>query len=358
VSALRCGVLVGDGIGPEIVPVAEQVLLAAAEAAGGQVELERLPVGFEALDSFGTTFPDATEVGLRSCDGWLMGPVDTAAYPPPAEGGLNPSGECRKRFELVSNVRPARALPGVPCRYPELDVVVVRENTEGFYADRSLVEGAGELVLRPGIALSVGLFTAERIRAAMEESIDLARGRTGRIALAHKANVLPKTMGLYLETARAMADSEADIAFASYHLDALAAALVQQPTEFDVVLAENMSGDVLSDLTAGMVGGLGVAPSLNVGTQHAMAQAVHGSAPQIAGRGVANPTALVLSVAMLLRWWDRREAAPWCGAAARSIEVAVEAALTSGPRTPDLGGAATTAEFGALIARHITSTRT
>lgn len=354
-TALRCGVLVGDGIGPEIVPVAERVLQAAVGAAGGKVELVRLPVGFDALQREGTTFPDATEKELRNCDGWVMGPVDTAAYPPPAQGGLNPSGECRKRFELVSNVRPAWALRGVPCRFTELDVVVVRENTEGFYADRSMVEGTGELVLRPGIALAVGVFSAERIAAAMQEAIDLARGRSGRIAFAHKANVLPKTMGLYLKTARAMAKVQPDITFESYHLDALAARLVQAPEDFDVILAENMSGDVLSDLTAGMVGGLGIAPSLNVGDRYAMAQAVHGSAPQIAGRGIANPSALMLSVAMLLRWWSRRGVADWCAAAAQRVEDAVEGALAAGPRTPDLGGTASTEDFGAQILRRLTS---
>lgn len=352
-SALRVGVLLGDGIGPEVVPVAEDALRAAAAAVQGEVEVVHLPVGFAALEQHGTTFPDSTAEALRACDGWILGPVDTAAYPPPAAGGLNPSGECRKRFELTSNVRPARALAGVPCRFPELDCVIVRENTEGFYADRSMVEGTGELLLRPGLALAVGMFSVERITAATEEAILLARGRRGRVALAHKANVLPKTMGLYLETARAMVEREPDIAFESYHLDALAARLVQAPEEFDVIVAENLGGDVLSDLTAAMVGGLGIAPSLNCGERHAMAQAVHGSAPQIAGLGTANPVALVLSVAMLLRWWSGREVAPWCSAAADRIERAVESTLASGPTTPDLGGTASTSEVGAELVRRI-----
>lgn len=352
-AQLRCGVLKGDGIGPEIMPVAEQVLVAAAGRAGGSVDLVHLPVGFSALAEYGTTFPDATAETLATCDGWLMGPVDTAAYPSPAEGGLNPSGECRKRFQLTSNVRPARALPGVRSRFPELDCIVVRENTEGFYADRSMLEGTGELPLREGLALAVGVFSAERITEAMQEAVRLARERTGRIALAHKANVLPKTMGLYLDTARALAASEPGITFESFHLDALAARLVQAPEEFDVVVAENMSGDVLSDLAAGMVGGLGLAPSLNVGAEAAMAQAVHGSAPQIAGGGVANPSALVLSVAMLLRWCSRRAVVPWAAAAAELVEGAVTGALRAGFTTPDLGGDVTTAEFGTELVRRI-----
>ncbi|MDD9207819.1 isocitrate/isopropylmalate family dehydrogenase [Georgenia sp. 10Sc9-8] len=352
-GAVQCGVLLGDGIGPEIVPVAQKVLTAAAEAAGGAVEFVHLPVGFAALDQYGTTFPDAVEEGLRKCDGWLMGPVDTAAYPSPTQGGLNPSGECRKRFQLTSNVRPARALPGVSCRFPELDCVVVRENTEGFYADRSLLSGTGELPLREGLALAVGVFSAERITEAMTEAMTIARGRRGRVALAHKANVLPATMGLYLRTARAMAAERPDITFESYHLDALAAKIVEDPEEFDVIVAENLGGDVLSDLTAGMVGGLGLAPSLNVGAEFAMAQAVHGSAPQIAGRGIANPSALVLSTAMLLRWWAQRGVASWGAAAATNIENALAEALASGDKTPDLGGEASTEEFGDELARRV-----
>lgn len=357
-GVLRCALLAGDGIGPEIVPVAERVLVAAADRTGGSVELSHLLVGFAALDEYGTTFPDQTADALRSCDGWIMGPVDTAAYPAPAAGGLNPSGESRKRFELVSNIRPARAMPGVRCRFPELDCVVVRENTEGFYADRSMVEGSGELALRPGLALAVGVFSADRITEVMHEAIRIARERRGRIVLAHKANVLPATMGLYLDTARALCADEPGIAFTDLHLDALTTRLMLAPDEFDVIVAENLGGDVLSDLTAGMVGGLGLAPSLNVGTQVAMAQAVHGSAPQIAGRGIANPSALVLSTAMLLRWWARRwperAATAWCVAAADLVERAVVDTLrTPELRTPDLGGKVGTAAFGAELVRRI-----
>ncbi|TDE07450.1 isocitrate/isopropylmalate dehydrogenase family protein [Jiangella asiatica] len=350
---LRCAVLTGDGIGPEIVPVAERVLLAATARAGGAVETQHLPVGFAALAEHGTTFPDDTAAALHDTDGWILGPVDTAAYPPPAEGGLNPSGECRKRFRLTSNIRPARALPGVPCRFPELDCVVVRENTEGFYADRSMVDGTGELPLRDDLALAVGVFSAERIAAATREAVRLARERRGRVVLAHKANVLPRTMGLYLETARAVCAEAPEVTFDDLHLDALAARLVLAPEEFDVIVAENLGGDVLSDLTAGMVGGLGLAPSLNVGDDAAMAQAVHGSAPQIAGRGIANPSALVLSVAMLLRWWQARKAAPWCAAAAGLVEAAVAQTLAGGLRTPDLGGTASTVAFGHELVRRI-----
>jgi 3-isopropylmalate dehydrogenase len=353
VKTIRCGVMAGDGIGPEIVPIAEEALKTAASATGGKVDLLHLPIGHLTLKQQGTTFPADTVEKLRGCDGCILGPVDHATYPSRQQGGINPSGECRKQFVLTSNVRPARAYPNIASRYPELDCIVVRENTEGFYADRSMIDGTGEFTPRADLAFAIGVFSKERIVEAMAEGISLARSRRGRLAFAHKANVLPKTMGLYLAAAKELAAQAPDVTFESHHMDALMARIVQFPQDFDVIVTENLSGDYLSDLTAGMVGGLGVAPSLNIGADYAMAQAVHGSAPSIAGQGKANPMALVLSVAMLLRWWARRGQGPWCAEAAKRIEDAVDGCLRDGPKTTDLGGSASTTEFGKELIRRI-----
>jgi 3-isopropylmalate dehydrogenase len=283
------------------------------------------------LKQQGSTFPEGTLEQLRDCDGCVLGPVDHATYPSRRLGGINPSGECRKQFVLTSNVRPARAYPNIASRYPELDCIVVRENTEGSYADRSMIDGTGEFSPRADLAFAVGVFSKERIVEAMAEGISLARSRRGKVALAHKANVLPKTLSLYLEAAEALAAQAPDVTFESHHMDAPMARIVRFPREFDAIVTENLGGDYLPDLTAGMVGGLGLAPSLNIGADYAMAQAVRGSAPTIAGQGKSNPMALVLSVAMLLRWWSRRGLGDWCAKAAGRIEDAVDSCLRDGP---------------------------
>lgn len=351
-KSITCGIIEGDGIGPEIVPATREIVSAAVETFGERVRFTELDAGFSALDRYGTTYPEATHEALSECDGWILGPLDTAAYPPPHEGGLNPSGECRSRFALVSNHRPARPMTHVPTRFPDLDCVVLRENTEGFYADRSLYEGAGELRVTEDLALSVGVFTKTKIRALMKEAVDVALNRGGKITFGHKANVLPKTMGLYLETARECVSGEA-VEFESMHLDALAEGLVRFPDRFDVIVLENMSGDVISDLTAGMVGGLGIAPSLNTSVERAMAQAVHGSAPQIAGSNIANPVALTLSSAMLLRWLTRRRRLENGANAADLIEHAIGQVLAKGKGTPDVGGSSSTSQFAQLVVEEI-----
>nr|BAL56732.1 3-isopropylmalate dehydrogenase [uncultured prokaryote] len=351
-AAYRLGVLKGDGIGPEVVPVAVDLADLSAHAAGLSVEWVELPVGLEAYGQLGDTLPQQTVEALHGCHGWVLGPVEHHRY---RLGMRNPSGTLRRLFDLYANERPARNLPAVPSRYEAVDLVVVRENTEGFYADRNVLEGDAEVLVTPDVVISLRVVTRRACERIAEYAFQLARrrarlrARPGRVTAVHKANVLRRGDGLFLACCRAVASRYPDVAFDHVHVDAAAYFLVRDPQRYDVLVTTNLFGDILSDQAAGLVGSLGVAPSLNAGDEHAMAQAVHGSAPDVAGSGVANPTAEILSLAMLFEWLGRRFDDPAATEAARRLEEAVGAALSAGVRTPDLGGSATTAEFARAV---------
>ncbi|MEO1471205.1 MAG: isocitrate/isopropylmalate dehydrogenase family protein [Pseudomonadota bacterium] len=339
----------GDGIGPEITAAARRALAAAAEATGTAITLERMAVGFEALEETGTTMPEAVIERAHAVDGVVIGPVSHNTYPPAEEGGVNPSGTLRKRLALHANIRPARSRHGVPTPTGSpVNMIVVRENLEGFYADRNMHEGPGEFMPVEGVALAIRRITAEGSRRIAENAFGLARahGRR-RVTAIHKGNVMRVSDGLFLDTCRAVAARYPGIAYEEMLVDAAAALMVRHPGRFDVVLATNMFGDILSDLASELAGGLGLAASLNVGERHAMAQAQHGSAPDIAGQNVANPTSLIASTAMLLDHLGR-------GEAAQAINTALDACLASSEtRTPDLGGTLSTTAFTDMICRHI-----
>jgi 3-isopropylmalate dehydrogenase len=351
----RIGVLPGDGIGPEVVPVAVEVASVAARAAGLAVEWVELPAGLAAYEQFGETLPPQTVETLRGCQGWVLGPVEHHRYDPRRPGMRNPSGFLRKHFDLYANVRPARTFPGVPTRYEHVDLVVVRENTEGFYPDRNVLEGDAELRVTQDVVVSLRVVTRQACVRIAEYAFALAaqraaqRGRPGRVTAVHKANVLRRGDGLFLECCREVAARFPEAAFDDVHVDAASYFLVRDPARYDVMVTTNLFGDILSDQAAGLVGSLGLAPSLNAGDRYAMAQAVHGSAPDIAGRGVANPTAELLSVAMLFEWLGRRHGDAAATDAADFVEDAVRATLARGVHTPDLGGTHTTAQFSRAL---------
>jgi 3-isopropylmalate dehydrogenase len=282
-----------------------------------------------------------------------MGPHDSASYPAAEREKLNPSGTLRHRFDLYANIRPARAYPGLPAVSPKMDLVIVRENTEGFYTDRNMAWGVGEVLATPDVALTLGKITRHASERIARTAFTLARQRRGKVAMVHKANVIRKAYGLFLEACRDVAKEFPEVAVEDYHIDAMTAHLVRRGGDFDVILTTNMFGDILSDLTGELSGSLGMAPSINAGTGRAMAQASHGSAPDIAGKGIANPVGLILSSAMLLSWLagERKDLA--AGEAGRAIERAVAETLEKGPRTRDLGGTATTREFTEGILRHL-----
>jgi len=350
----RLGVLPCDGIGPEIVEATLQVLDAAQHRDSRlRFEWVPLPIGWEAIRKVGVATPESTIEALEKCDAWILGPHDCASYPEAERLKRNPSGELRHRFDLYANIRPARAYPGLRAVSPKMDLVIVRENTEEFYTDRNMTWGVGEVMPTPDVALTIGKFTRRASERIARTAFTLARQRRKKVAIVHKANVIQKAFGLFLETCRAVGKEFPDVAVEDYHIDAMTAHLVRRGADFDIVLATNMFGDILSDLTGELAGSLGMAPSINAGVGRAMAQAGHGSAPDIAGQGIANPVGLILSAAMLLSWLAGERQDPSAGAAGQAIERAVAKALAEGPRTRDLGGTATTMEFTAGLLRHL-----
>lgn len=342
-------VLEGDGIGPEITAATLAVVQAAADRFGLPLRLSRAEIGFAALERHGTTIPPAVIAAAKGAQGVILGPVSHNAYPPVAEGGLNPSGVLRRELELYANIRPARSRPGTPRPVAaETDLVIVRENLEGFYADRNMASGSGEILVEPDVAVALRKITARGSARIAEAAFALAAARPRRrVATIHKANVLRISDGLFLAEVRKVAARYPQVAHEEILVDAAAAHLVRNPTRFDVILATNMFGDILSDLASEISGGLGLAASLNLGVGTAVAQAQHGSAPDIAGQDRANPSSLIGSAAMLLRHLGAAEAA-------QAIDTALDEALSRAEtRTPDLGGALGTAAFGARLARMI-----
>jgi 3-isopropylmalate dehydrogenase len=345
-------VMEGDGIGPEISAATLAVLRAADRRFGLQLSFTTAAVGFPALRECGTTFPQAAYEAARDADGVILGPVSHNDYPPVAEGGLNPSGELRKRLDLFANIRPARTRGGFPprCGVP-LDLVIVRENTEGFYADRSMFLGPGEFMPTPDIALAIRKITRAGSTRIAEAAFALAMRRGRKVTAVHKANVLRVSEGLFLDCARSVAARFPAVSYDEKIIDAMTALLVRDASVFDVIVTTNMFGDILSDLASEIAGSLGLAASLNAGTDHAVAQAQHGSAPDLAGKDIANPASLIGSAAMLLAWLGERRHDEALSRAAAAIEAALESAIaTSAFRTADLGGSLGTRAFGERIA--------
>ena len=346
-------VLAGDGIGPEITAATQAVLRAASGRFDLQLHMEEAAVGHAGLRAHGSTIHTDIVEKARKADGIVLGPTSTFEFKDPARGEINPSMMLRKSLDLFANIRPARTYTGFPLRCGEFDLVVVRENTEGFYADRNMEAGSGEVLVTKDVAISLRRITracSERIaRAAFE----LAMTRRKRVTIVHKANVLKVTDGLFIEACRKVAQEYPAVAVDDVIVDAMMAHVVRNPQRFDVIVTTNMYGDILSDLTAELSGSLGLAASLNAGAEHGMAQAAHGSAPDIAGKNTANPLSLILSGAMLLAWYGRRNKANSFKVAAAAIEKAVEAAIVAKQSTADIGGRLGTRETGEAIAARL-----
>ncbi|HEY5309595.1 MAG TPA: isocitrate/isopropylmalate family dehydrogenase, partial [Casimicrobiaceae bacterium] len=259
-NQLRILVLEGDGIGPEITAATLEVLRAADAKFALGLNYETAAVGWAAHKISGTTFPDAVEQAAKAADGVLLGPVSHNDYPPRAEGGLNPSGELRKRLELYANIRPARSREGFPPRCGKVvDLVIVRENTEGFYADRSMFSGNGEFMPTPDLALAVRKITREGSMRIAESAFKLAMQRRKKVTSVHKANVLRVSDGLYLECSRAVAKRYPQVKYEEQLIDSMAALLVRDASQFDVIVTTNMFGDILSDEASEISGSLGLA---------------------------------------------------------------------------------------------------
>lgn len=349
---LKMAVLDGDGIGPEVVPVAIDVAGRALATQGVSLAPTRLPFGAAAIVSHGQAVPTETLGALEDVALWAVGPHDSVSYPPELRNPP-PSAVLRKQFGMYANLRPARALGGVSAVAPDIDVLVVRENSEGLYADRNMTIGSGEFMPTPDVAMAVGVITRAASERIAVEAFEAARRRRGHVTIVHKANVLRLTTGLFRDACRDVAQRYPDVRVDEQHVDAMAALLVRRPADFDVLVTENLFGDILSDLAGELSGSLGLAPSINTSATQAMAQAVHGAAPDIAGAGTANPVAMIGSVVMLLRWHGLRTGDGRADAAADAIEGAVAHVLADGVATRDLGGAATTEDFGGAVAAHL-----
>lgn len=343
-AATHLLVLPGDGIGPEISTATIAVL---RTALGSAIEFEEMAIGERSLAESGSTLPDAVLARVPAVDGVILGPVSHYTYP---AGQPNPSAVLRTLFQLYANIRPARSRAGLSPLPRPMDLVIVRENTEGFYSDRNMFAGCGEFMPDPGSAFSIRKITAEASRRIARAGCDIAMSRKRRLTIVHKANVLKLTDGLFLREVRAAAGDYPDLEVDEVIVDAAAALLVRDPSRFDVIVTTNMFGDILSDQASELSGSIGLGGSINAGDDVCVAQAQHGSAPDIAGQDVANPTSLILSAAMLLNWLGHRRSDNGLIEAAARIERAVDRALDDpSTRTSDLGGSLGTAAFTAAV---------
>jgi isocitrate dehydrogenase (NAD+) len=332
----RVALLRGDGIGPEI----SEATVALVNATGAQIEWIDAPAGERAIQEQGDLLPKSTLTLIEQCDAALKGPLST-----PIGGGYSsPNVALRQHFDLFANVRPARSVPGVQSPFQDVNLTVVRENTEGLYS-------GVEHYIPPGrsAAEAIAIVTRYGSERVIRFAFEYAR-RTGarKVTVFHKANILKKTSGLFLDTGRDLSKEYSDIEFTDMIIDNACMQLVKRPAQFEVIVTTNLFGDIISDLAAGLVGGLGLTGSANLNHERGIFEAVHGTAPDIAGKGVANPTALMLSAAMML---DSLGHKPQADAMRQSLF----AVLGQGKHiTGDLGGKATTRQYTQAVIDHMT----
>ena len=331
----------GDGIGPEVSQAARNIIDAALEGSGSSLEWLERAAGVAALEAGeDDVLPEGTVEAIRTHGVALKGPCTT-----PIGGGFRSVNVAlRKGLDLYGAIRPVRSLDGVETRYSDVDMVIVRENTEGLYSGI-------ENEITPGVVTSLKVATEKATRRIARFAFEYCQSRDRRkVTVLHKANIMKLTDGLFLDCTREIHEAEfSDIAYEEVIIDAGAMRLVQDPTQFDVLLCENLYGDVMSDLCAGFVGGLGVVPGSNIGTEHAVFEAVHGSAPDIAGKGLANPLALTMSGVMMLNHLATARGDAAAGAAATRIREAYNLVISEGIRTRDLGGTASTSAFADAV---------
>ena len=350
-------VLPGDGIGPEIVDAAMTVLRAVDSKHRLGLSFDYEDVGFVSLEKHGTTLRKQVLDKAKTYDGIILGTQSHADYPEPEKGGRNVSAGFRVGLDLYANVRPARTREFLPSNMKPgktMDLVIMREATEGFYPDRNMAQGWGEMMPSPDMALSVRKITRHCSERIARRAFELAMKRRRKVTAIHKANSFHMTDGLFLECVRNVAKDFSQVHLDDLLVDASTAHLVRNPERFDVLVTENFYGDILSDLASELSGSLGLAGSLMSGDTLCCAQAQHGSAPDIQGLDKANPTSMILSVAMLLSWLGERRDAASFSHAGRTIEEAIDRVLASpANRTADLGGTLGCKAFGGLVAEAV-----
>ena len=354
--ALQVGILEGDDIGLEVVPETIKVMRAAAAKVGLAIDWHAVPIGKKAFDELGNTMPPGTLDKLDTLDGWVLGPIGHQAYPKNNPNSINPHPILRRHYDLFANIRPSKSYPGVPCIYKDVDLILVRENNEGFPPDRNVHLGYGEFRPSPDMTIGIRVITRQGSQKIARAAFDIARTRPRKIVTAvHKDTVFKLACGMFAEECRKVAQEYPDVAFNEVLVDTMAAKLIMKPQQFDVIVTTNTFGDILSDAASALVGGLGLAPGLSAGPERAMAQATHGSAPDIAGKCIANPYAMIMSGKLLLEWLAGKRSEPKAARAAALIEAAMSQVIAeAGQLTPDLGGSASTQAMGDAVARAIT----
>ncbi len=349
-------VLPGDGIGPEITAATLAVLDRANAKFGLGLKWKHDQMGLATLKTEGTTLPERILETGRKCAGVILGPVSHLDYPPREQGGINPSGAFRVKLDLYANIRPAKSRMGVGLTGKPVDMIIFRECTEGFYADRNMHMGIGEFMPTEDMAMAVRRVTAKCCERIARRAFEAAQapGRRRKVTAVHKANVLKISDGLFLREVRKVARDFPDVQLEETIVDAMAALILRDPMRFDVIVTTNMFGDILSDEASELSGSLGLAGSVNAGDDLCVAQAQHGSAPDIAGQDKANPTSLILSASMMFEWMSRRHMSAALASAAIAIEAAVDACLNDpATRTADLGGKLGCAAFGRAVAERL-----
>lgn len=351
-------VLPGDGIGPEIVDASVQILKAADAKFGLNISFDYEDIGFVSLKKHGTTLREGVLQSARAYDGILLGTQSHADYPSPEQGGRNISAAFRVGLDLYANVRPAKTRSYLLSNMREgrtMDLVIMREATEGFYVDRNMHKGWGEMMPTPDLAIAVRKITRHCSLRIAQRAFELAMLRKKKVTVIHKANSFHMTDGLFLECAHTVAKNFPEVEFNDLLVDASTAWMVKNPERFDVLLAENFYGDILSDLASELSGSLGLAGSIMAGDDLCCAQAQHGSAPDLANQDKANPTSMILSAAMLLDWLGTKRQNKRLSDAGTAIHLAVDSVLANpNTRTADIGGDIGTTAFTQSVMHALT----
>jgi 3-isopropylmalate dehydrogenase len=336
-SKYTIALIEGDGVGPEVSAASLSVLQALGPPFGLEFDIRPSPAGDACLKGTGKALPESSVSTIEESDACLKAPVgDTAA---------DVIVKLRQMLGLYANIRPSKTLPHVPSLRPDIDFVIVRENTECLYRGQEFEFDGGVVALR-----TITRRASERI-AKHAFALAERRNKTRKVVAVHKSNVLRKSDGLFSQVCREVSAQHPSVSFSEMLVDSAAMNLIRDPESFDVVVTTNLYGDILSDEAAQLVGGLGLAPSANIGERFAIFEPVHGAAPDIAGKGVANPLAMILTTCMMLEWLSGERSDPGCSAAAAAVRAAVDKTLEMGVTTPDIGGKSTTLEVGAAVAR-------
>ncbi len=356
--AYKIGLCYGDAIGPEITRATELMLKAGAKKVGLDVEWPVYPMGWEGIEKYKNPVPDVTIEGLKTCDAWVFGPHDSAAYPKEYFERANPSGTMRHVFDLYSNQRPAKVYPGIKAEKikvdPTSDIVCFRENSEGSLPDRNMYKGWGEFMPDEDTVITMSVFTRKATERLAHEAFKLAMRRKKHVTIVHKANVIQWAFGFFRSVVKEVGEKYyPEVRVDDFHIDAMTAHLVRHMQDFDVIITTNLFGDIISDLAGELTGSLGLGPGINTNDHQCMAQAAHGSAPDIAGKNIANPTGLMLSACMMFDWLAVNRNDERFAQAARIMEQAVLDTLAAGEVTPDMHGTESTSSFSEKVVARI-----